>query len=456
MRGAPAAAPVGRSAGLLAGVLGAVLLLAPALPARALTLAEALDLAAQNRPALDTARARADGARADLAGMRAGRLPTVTVSAGATRMDDPAQSLFAKLSQGRLAAADLTPPEALNDPGALTDLTAGVAVSQPLFSAGRVSAGIRAGRAGARAAQARLDEAENDARADVTAAYWDAVLAKEALAVVERDRETARAHLDLARERVAAGAAVAADRLAAEAQVARTERAVAEGTRNLAMARVALESALGLERLPSEPSEPLPATGRPAASEEALVARALDNRPDVRAAEAALQGARADLDGARAGYLPSLDLSAAAADHRASFSGDSGQVWQVGARARWDLTDGGLRGARTSAARARVREAEAARREARQRVRAEVVAARTLSETAVWRLTAARTEVDASEAALAIVRDRYRAGAALFTELKEAEDRLAQADLAALSARHDIAVADAELRRAVGGPIGEE
>jgi outer membrane protein len=453
MRAATGGVPGGLP-GVVAGVLLGALLAAA--PAGALTLEEALDLAARHRPALDAARAQADQARAELAERRAGRLPTVTLNAGAQRLDDPAQGLFAKLSQGALTAADLTPPEALNDPGVLTDLSAGVAVSQSLFSGGRVSAGIRAGRAGARAADARLDEAVHAARADVTAAYWGDVLAREALGVAERDRETARAHLGLAKERVAAGAAVAADRLTAEAQLARTERAVAERTRTAALARVNLENALGVDRLPSEPTEDLPAQATGIAPQDALIARALRERPSLVGAEAGLRQARAGLAGARAGYLPSLNLSASAADHRASLSGDSGRVWQVGARASWDLTDGGVRRARANAARATIREAEAGLRQARQQVRAQVVSAYTLRETAARRLTAAGTEVEASSAALSIVRDRYKAGAALFTELKEAEDRVAQANLAALSARHDIAVAYAALRQAVGGPIGEE
>jgi outer membrane protein TolC len=92
----------------------------------------------------------------------------------------------------------------------------------------------------------------------------------------------------------------------------------------------------------------------------------------------------------------------------------------------------------------------------RHAVRADVVSAYTLREAAREQLAAARTEEAAAEAALGLVRDRYAAGAGLFTELREAEDRLAQAGLAALAARHDIAVAEADLRRAVGGDIGGE
>lgn len=438
-------------------VLGAALALGCfAAPARALTLDEALTLAAEHRPALDLARARSDAARAALRERRAARLPTVTLSAGATRMDDPAQALFATLSQGRLTAADLTPPEALNHPGPLTDLTAGVTVQQSVFAGGRIAAGVRAGRAGADAAAAGLEEADHAARADVTAAYWGYVLAREALGVAERDRETARAHLDLARQRVAAGAAVQADALAARAQLARTERQVAERTRDRDVARVGLEAAMGVEALPSEPAEALPGDTVEVAPREVLVERALSRRPPVAAAEAGVRGAVAALDGARGAYLPEVALSASAADHREALSGESGQVWQVGARARWDLTDGGLRRARAAEARAGVRQAEAARRLARQQVRAEVVSAHSLLQTAALRLEAARTEAEASGAALAMTRDRYRAGAALFTELKEAEDRQAQADLAELQARHDIAVAEAELRRAVGGPVRRE
>jgi outer membrane protein TolC len=176
----------------------------------------------------------------------------------------------------------------------------------------------------------------------------------------------------------------------------------------------------------------------------------------VAAAQAKVRAARAGLDAARGAYRPEVGLSASAADHRETLSGEAGQVWQVAARATWALADGGRRGAGVAAGRARLRAAEAERARVRHAVRADVVSAYTLREAAREQLAAARTEEAAAEAALGLVRDRYAAGAGLFTELREAEDRLAQAGLAALAARHDIAVAEADLRRAVGGDIGGE
>lgn len=438
----------------LALVFGAVLWAAP--PVGAMTLDEALALAAEGRPALHAARAREDAARAAWRERRAGRWPTLSLTLAATRMDDPAQSLFAKLSQGRLAAADMTPPEALNHPDPLTDLSAGVVLEQPLYTGGRVSAGIRAGRAETEAAEARREEAENATRAEVTAAYWGHVLAREALGVAERARDTARAHLALVERRVAEGAALRADRLAAEAHLAQTRRAVAARKRDVAIGRVVLEGALGLDALPSEPAEPLPVAPAPAAAQASLMARALAGRPPVAAAEAEVRAARAGLDAARGAFMPEVGLTASAADHRETLSGEAGQVWQVAARANWALADGGRRGAGVAAGRARLRQAEADRQRVRQEVRADVVAAYTLREAAREQLAAARTEQAAAEAALGLVRDRYAAGAGLFTELREAEDQLARAGLASLAARHDIAVAEADLRRAVGGDLGEE
>ncbi|MBI5137487.1 MAG: TolC family protein [Nitrospirae bacterium] len=445
MTGPPAHRPSAWRVGwgvLLAALCGPV-------PAGALSLDEARAIALEHRPELRAARAdeRAAASAADAA--RAERLPRVDLAVAAMRMDDPAQSLFAKLSQGAVTAADMT-PGALNDPGALTDLSATVRVTQPLFAGGRIRAGVRAGNAAAAAAAAGRLEAVAETRAAVTTAYYGQILAAEALKVARGARRTARANLELANDRFEAGAAVRADLLAAQAHVARMSGRVIDATRDLALARATLAAAIGVEELPSDADAALPLDAGGEQSLDALLARAREARPMVRAARLAVERARAERDAAAGALWPEVGLTAAAGEHRPSLGGEGGTVWQTGIRADWRLADGGGRGARIAVANATLAKAEAQADQAWLAARTQVTAAHMSRQAALERIQAARLEVDAATEALRLTRDRYRAGAALFTELQEAQDRLAQARLNAISARHDLAVQEAALRWAVG------
>jgi len=424
--------------------------------AGALTLDQAQELAAENRPALAQARAGEAAALAGLSANRAAARPKLEVTVGATRMDDPAQALFATLSQQRLTAADLTPPETLNDPGAITDMFATVRVSQPLFAGGAIRAGVRAGEAGAAAARAARMEVAGATRAQVTRAFYGYLLALEALKVVNQAERTAVAHRDLVQDRVDAGAAVRAELLQAQAHLAHVRGQVIDQQRDLALAEVALSATLGVEALPTMPSGTLPEAAPSLPEREGLVQLALERRPALAAADAALARRRAEHRAARGAYFPQVGLEASAADHRAKLGGDAGQVWQVAAQARWALADGGSRGAGVRAAEAAVDRAEAERRQAVLAVRSQVVGSYMTRQAALQRLGAAKAEVAAVTEGLRLTRDRYQAGAALLTELEDAEDRVARAELARLSAGHDLAVADAELNWATGGALGDK
>lgn len=434
--------------GSLAVVLGGI-----AVPeTRAMTLDQARALAEQKRPALNAARAGYDAARAALRGRRGERLPAVTATLGAIRMDDPAQGLFATLSQQRLTAADLT-PAALNHPDGLTDLSATLSLEQPLYTGGRLGAAVRGAGAAVDAAHGALEETENHGRLAVTEAYYGYVLAGEALKVVESARETARAHLKLVNDRLQAGAAVRADLMAARARVAQRGGEVIEDKRAVALARVRLAETIGVAELPSEPLEELPRSVTPAPGVDVLLAEAREQRPAVAAAEATVRRARAALAEVRSGYLPEVALVGAVSDHRESLGGDAGQAWHAGATARWRLADPGRAG-RVASARAELARAEAELARVQLEVRSQVVSARMSLKAAVERLAVAEVEASATEEGLRLTRDRYRAGAALLNELQEAEDRLEQANLARLSARHDLAVAEAALAWAVGRQLG--
>src|SRR5690606_12583431 len=84
---------------------------------------------------------------------------------------------------------------------------AGLSVSQPLFTGGRISSAIGAAEAAADAARALAEEARAEVALEVKRAYYDALLASRSVDIVELSTELAREHLEQVRLRLSAGRA---------------------------------------------------------------------------------------------------------------------------------------------------------------------------------------------------------------------------------------------------------
>lgn len=183
-------------------------------------------------------------------------------------------------------------------------------------------------------------------------------------------------------------------------------------------------------------------------------ARALAQRPDLRAAEAALAAASADVGEAEARRLPSVTLNGSLGASRLSGGGItvSGTTWAIGPlRVDVPLFDGGARHANVAAARARYDEALA---DYQGRLRAAVREV----EQALVRLQAtadqaadAQRAVDGFEASFRAAEARYRGGLASLFELEDARRSAVQAAASLVSLQRERGAAWVALYRALGG-----
>jgi outer membrane protein TolC len=306
----------------------------------------------------------------------------------------------------------------------------------------------RAALAEARAAGADFAERRNLLRAEADAAVAALYFARrereitlETLRVLDRFVETARAKIE-----AGTGSAPQADLLRAE-----SERAALRAEHEVHMHAVpAAESALNalLDRPPQAPIGPLAPLPRPttASAEEADLARALEDRPDVRGAEERVAAADAMLSSARAGWVPDFSIGggyvrdlANDANHFVVDVGVTVPLW-------WGRIDARIAEAEADARRKRA-ELRAARDRtideafgARERLDAAAARWRRLSEEAVPR---AEESLRASEAA-------YMAGKLDFLALLDAERMLLDRRLDAERALADAVMKRAELERAIG------
>lgn len=180
----------------------------------------------------------------------------------------------------------------------------------------------------------------------------------------------------------------------------------------------------------------------------------VERRPDVASAERQVAAANASIGVARAAFFPTLPLSASYGFANTALSGlfsASATLWSLGAEVAETLLDFGARQARLAQARAAYDATVAGYRgtvlTALREVQDDLVAQQVLAAQEAH-LRAASTAADRSEAA---IRDQYRAGIVVFTDVVAAQATALNARRALVQATQDRQTAAVALIQALGG-----
>ena len=257
---------------------------------------------------------------------RAAALPQVTVSAFASRNHDESQKAF---------GGDFIPVEQDN-----RGVEAGV--SQALFTWGQVGAAIRAAKIGLATADDQLRLFRQAAARDVTAAFYDILLAKELSGIATQNLEQKLRHLDEARRKFAAGTATDYDVLAAEVAVENARPEVIRTENLVRLSRERLRFLLGRDGREVDVSGTLVAPVTPYPSFEESLPVALRNRPDLSDLRHRTGVAGELVKIASAGDKPRLDLMAGYGwrELDAGHSDADGKVWTAGLFVTYPVFDG--------------------------------------------------------------------------------------------------------------------
>lgn len=498
--------------------------LAPAAPvlgqraeagAHPLTLEEAIARALEKNEGITIERASLDSAAAAVTGAEGAYDPVLGLDAGWRRTTVPVNSAFSGAPEGEpaptdeVAEAGASIRQLLPTGGAVSvragtgrsetdgafgllspayDARLGVELRQPLLR----DRAIDPARLALRVSAAERDRATASLRrevietvAAVERAYWTLVAARRAVAVQEETVELAAEQLEETGIRIESGAAPETEIAQPRAELARRRGELLEAREATARAENALKLLIlgdddqdlwGEELAPADDAE----VARAPVDAAAAMARALAARPELAAAEAALERRRTETAFARDGVLPALDLVVSydrfglagsrnpaaeplpgqPAGLPADLEGDLGS--SVEQLADGDFDDArialvfelplGNRTARAEAdiARSTERQAEALLARARKAVRAEVLDAAAALETAGQRIDAARAARDAAEVQLRAERERYDVGLSTNFLVLTRQNDLAGARLAEIEALTDYRAARVEMSRATG------
>ena len=421
-----------------------------------LSLADAQERALADNHLLIAAAAEVDGAAAAQLQSRSGYLPTVQFYSRVTRTNDAVSAFGLKLQQETFRQSDFE-LRSLNRPAAVTGYQTALEASQPLFSAGENLARRRAATAGVAAASAELERERQRVRLQTAEAYWGLVLARQALAVVDESLRAARAHARAAQARLDQERAPRTDLLAAQVRVARLEAEEIIAQSGIADVADALRLAMGSTDDGEEDLVPLDSlTWRPFEEPaKTLISQALLTRPDLLAAEHRKRAAREGASAARARQLPHvLGFARVQLDADEPFD-RQGESWSVGATMSWSLFSGFENVAAVRSAKAGQARLQAIADRLRAEIDRDIRRFRRERRTAEAQLEVTSAAIAGSTERRRIAELRFGEGMAPVSELLDAEADHTAMQLARLQALYAYNTAMARLEFAVGRPLWE-
>jgi outer membrane protein TolC len=438
---------------LLVIVLAAACGRAEARQARTLTVREAVDLALKNSHSLESARSDADAATAALDQARTVRLPALSAQGSYTRLSDNVSALDLELppglDPGLSSTFELTAIE-------LNQIHSEIDLSQPIFTGFRIGRSIDAARLAAEASRQEVRGAEVDAAYRVRQAFWGLVRAEAAVTALESAAEQMDAHRRDARNRLEAGAATNAEILQVRTRVLEIQADLVDARGAVRLARMELCRQTGLPLdtdIAPAPDDAFPAD--PIAGNQDPVGLALRNHPGLRALESRTAAMDARVGAVRADWYPEVRAFGRYQYSRpnqyffldqSAFKGS----WEAGVSATWTLWNWNRRGAAVQEAKARLRSTRAAQADYRETLQLEVQRRLVEFERARDAFDAARAQVDSAEESFRLARGEYELGAALSSQVLDAEAGLRSAELRLAGARADAALARAALLQVLG------
>ncbi len=421
-------------------------LLPVAAPAQTLSRAEAVALAVANNPEVRKSQQALLSLRGQGREALADALPEVNVYGIGTRYRDP--SLL------NSSSFDAFPPElrtALRPiPQNLFDGTA--QLKQTLFSF-KLGRAVRAARYGISMGEEQAKSVTRAVALDTIRAYNDYLLDLEKVKVAEKSVRQRETHVEMARNRRAAGVATELEVLRLQVAL-ENQRAVFERTRGEAdLARGVLNAAMVRPiDAPVEPSDRLLRQDFDVPL-EAIVQEALANRTEVKAAEMAVRVYDEFVGVVRAENRPHLDLLANwgySVRRPQNFFSSDYTKWNAGITLTVPVFDGFRNAGKVAQARARREQAAQDRIALENQIRLAAKQARDALATAGRVLAAADLNVTQAQKALDMTQANYTLGAATPLDVLDAQAALTLAESLRLEALYEHANARATLRWVMG------
>lgn len=400
-----------------------------------ISLDEAVATALANNPLIAVARERVARTEAQVREAAARGLPQVAAEANVSRTR-PVEAQFGE------GTVEIVPGTA----GAVTGR-----VTQAIDVFGRVRTGVDLTEEQERIQRLELSRTERTVIFDTKNAYFNVLRAVSLRDVAQAGVDLAQDRLRLAQAAFEAGTVARFDVASAEVELANRRQALISAAAGIDTSRAALGNVMGIPVTQQFSIQPVtPEVTAPAVSLEQAVETAYSARPEVRAAESAVELQRLAVNLAEKQRLPLLGAFGQLERNLNPGALGTAETWRIGVNATWSIWEGGAIGARVRQAEADFRAAEDTLQQARLGVGLDVKAALVAVNEAYERVSVAEQGVSLAEEALRLAQVRYQAGISTAVEVRQAELDLIQARTNRVNTVFEYEVAVARLQRAMG------
>jgi outer membrane protein TolC len=413
----------------------------PTAPVETFTLAQALQTTLTHNPQVVASQQTLEAAQQSLILARAGYAPTVSLNAnGGLGTTNTSNANFTSAPLGNVTATGTTT----------------IAGTVTVFDNGRTKALVESAQAGVASAEAALRQTQQDLALQAATQFY-AVLSNEGVAAANRQvLAQQQAQLALVEAQVRAGVAPQADVIQAEAQVAQAQVAALNSDAQILTAKANLASTMGIDTTtPIEVATPTPPAPQVSVTPDQVIAAALQNRPEIAKANAAVQAAQAGLATAyvNAGPQVNIGLGAGYTPYSTEPVLNNTSSYGLTGTISLPLFDAGRGRAEIAGAQASLKSAEASLASQILAIRQDAYQAYLSAVQAAANVTATQAAKAAADQALAVAQGQYRAGVGTIIADIQAQTTAAQADVNAASAQYSYESALATLQHAEGAPI---
>lgn len=329
-----------------------------------------------------------------------------------------------------------------------------VAAQQPVVGLLHRERDLKAAGSSAEASRANQAAAQADVAEQVRTTYLRLFEARAGISIAESSVEQLRKQVQDAQARYNAGTITKADLLRFQTAEANAQQQRIQASTQAQIARQLLLTLLA--RNPEDPTldfvEPVDLEHQAAfplgSTNDELINRALQNRPEVQRAQKEAEAARANGQARMLELLPEVDVQAA-------YSNVRGQVFQpesasfIGVVANWPFWTWGTRWYSAQSAQRKADAAGSQLQGTRKQVAYEVASKVSLLDAQFVVVQVAETAVASAEEAYRVTSAQVSAGTATTTDLLDAQSALTTAKLNLARAQYERTIARVQLDRAV-------
>ena len=313
-----------------------------------------------------------------------------------------------------------------------------LSVIWPIFTGLKIYSAYDAAKENVTARKAEFDMAQNAILMDVATRYFSLRLAEELTLLRETTKRNLEDHLERSKKLEAGGQISKAERLRAEVALAEAENALEDAMRDQTLARLALASLLHTDTsiTATTPVES-PEVYR---SIEEFKAIAREKHPGLRQLRTERKRSQAAVSAARADYFPTVALFG----YKELYTKDLTILepeWAVGAKAQWDLFKGGETRSKVSSAKALDRSLASMEEQTLDNINLLVEKRWREMEHAKSRLVSLQKTRELADEALRSQKKAYEAGLATGLDVVDAELALSRLQVADLKAHYDAVIA---------------